>query len=93
MNDFSSLNRSDLSSTGKSENNQGENEHFIDQRKNRRPCFPTQNDRIAFINQSSIEQRCVINASFLFSFSLIEKKFYSIKFIFSVRYKTMSMMC
>lgn len=57
--------RSQLSSNGKSSNEKGENETLIDQRKKSRPCFPTQNDRIAFINQHTIEQRCVNQRNFL----------------------------
>jgi len=55
---ISSLNKSQLSSNGKSSNDKAENESLIDQRKKSRPGFPTQNDRIAFINQHTIEQRC-----------------------------------
>jgi hypothetical protein len=33
--------------------------HSMSGNYDQQPCFPTQNDRIAFINESSIEERCV----------------------------------
>ena len=61
---FRSLVRSQLSSNGKSSNEKAENDSLLDQRKKSRPCFPTQNDRVAFINQHTIEQRCVSEEKF-----------------------------
>ncbi len=49
------LNRSQLSETKRNDDEQ----NSLIKREEEQPCFPTHNDRIASIDQSSIEDRCV----------------------------------
>ncbi|CAF3996900.1 unnamed protein product [Rotaria sordida] len=58
---ISSLNKSDLS--GKKSNN-NENPSLI-KRQEEQPCFPTRNDRIDFINQFTIGDRCKVLQDYL----------------------------
>jgi len=59
------LNRSQLSETKR---NDDEQNSLIKKQEEEQPCFPTHNDRIASIDQSSIEDRCV---RFIFLFFIL----------------------
>jgi hypothetical protein len=56
------MNRSQLSEAKTNDDEQ----HSLIKKHDEQPCFPTQNDRIAFVDQNSIEDRCV--RFFFFSF-------------------------
>jgi hypothetical protein len=60
------LNRSQLSETKRNDDEQ----NSLIKREEEQPCFPTHNDRIASIDQSSIEDRCVRFTFFIFHFNL-----------------------
>jgi hypothetical protein len=49
------MNRSQLSEAKTNDDEQ----HSLIKKHDEQPCFPTQNDRIAFVDQNSIEDRCV----------------------------------
>jgi hypothetical protein len=52
----------------KSKNNLNKSERIVDEYPSEQSCFPTENDRIAFISKSSIKERCVNTLIFIYDF-------------------------
>jgi hypothetical protein len=69
-------NRSQVSET----KTNGDDQHSLIKKQEDQPCFPTHSDRLAFIDHSSIGDRCVgfYFQIFNFLFILIYRKCYKI---------------